>query len=145
MESIQEHFANFSKFKEKENLGNNTCVICLAREESTNDVLWSCPTAQDVWNHACVKIQKIFLQLAHFIDIWQLLLDKLKPFEISEAAILMRLIWHMRNDFLHGKLFTHPNLLLQKASSNLSDFIQTQDSHSHHSPPCSTATNSAKT
>lgn len=49
------------------------------------------------------------------------------------------------NDVLHGKLFTHPNLLLQKANLEFSNFIQAQDSLSIPPPSCLNESHSAQT
>lgn len=89
----------------------STCPTCCLTKETTIHVLWNCPAAQDVWCQACVKLQKISFQHFNFTDIWHLLSNKLTNVELSETAILMRLLWHRGNEAMHGKPFQHHNLL----------------------------------
>lgn len=39
-----------------------------------------------------------------------------------EVAMISRLIWTRRNEFVHGKGFMHPNFLIKRAQSELEMF-----------------------
>lgn len=92
-------------------------------EESISYVFWECPAAQDVWNQACPKIQKMSLQAATFIDLWLFLSASLTHMEISETAVIMKQLWHKRNDDVHSKEFAHPNILIRRTKTLLSNLL----------------------
>lgn len=102
---------------------SSLCLIYSNSEESTNHVFWDCPAAHDVKNQACTKLQKISIRITSFTDLWMYLYDKLDHMELSEDAIIMKKIWQRRNDVIHSKVFTHPNLVIQGAKILIASFI----------------------
>lgn len=122
--------------KKRKVLEESTCPTYSKLKKTTSHVLQNCPTAQDEWSQAFVKLQKISFRHYSLNEIWQLLYEKLDPLELSEVAILMKLIQHRRNGVIHDKPFMHPNLLTQKAHLKMSNFLQAQDTQSHPPHSC---------
>lgn len=75
--------------------------------------------AKDVWSQRCRKIQKRSLNCFSFQGIWDYLVTHLNQKELMEVAMIVRLLWFRRNEFVHGKGFMDPNLLIEKAKRKL--------------------------
>ena len=88
--------------------------------------LWSCEGARDVWRQGSKKIQKMAFHNTSFLDIWSRLCNILQQKELEEAAIVARMIWYKRNDFIHGKKFEHPTFILNKAKESWQAFKHAQ-------------------
>lgn len=56
--------------------------------------LWGCEIASHVWSQGHRKVQKLSYYNPPFLDIWQLLINKLDALEMAEADITAKLIWH---------------------------------------------------
>lgn len=56
------------------------------------------------------------------MDIWSTLYQTLKQVELEESEIIVRLVWTRRNEVTHGKGFSHPNFIVNKAIEELQAF-----------------------
>lgn len=52
-------------------------------------------------------------------------MDKLSLIELSEATVIVKLIWSRRNDVVHLKPFTNPNAIILMAKIDFSSFVDT--------------------
>lgn len=69
-------------------------------------------------------IQEAAFTSHSFKDIWQNLSSKLTINELVESATLAKLIWQRRNDSIHQKGFSHPNVLIKNGQEELSLYNQ---------------------
>ncbi|XP_042980142.1 uncharacterized protein LOC122310312 [Carya illinoinensis] len=74
---------------------------------------------------ASEKVQKMTCHSDLFFDIWSTLVESLDDAELEETAVTLKRIWTRRNDFCHGKVFTHPTRIYQQAIEELSNFKET--------------------
>ncbi|XP_042951237.1 uncharacterized protein LOC122284558 [Carya illinoinensis] len=109
-------FLNLSKRKIME---ETRCPICGLEEETSGHALWNCEATRDIWSQASKSIQKLFLEGSQFKEIWMQMIQKLPQKLLEEAGSIVRLIWTMRNDFVHGKDFRHPNSIVRKVYDDL--------------------------
>lgn len=57
-----------------------------------------------------------------FLDVWHFFTCSLNQEELVEVAALDKLIWDRRNIFIHQGVFTHPNVIVNKARQEISSF-----------------------
>jgi hypothetical protein len=85
-------------------------------------ILWSCLSAQDVWEECSVRIQKSHSSAIDFLSIMGSLIDKCSNEELQMAILAARLIWHRRNSLVFDGKFMSPQMLLQTAKDQLESF-----------------------
>ena len=78
------------------------CPLCLQEEETTGHILWSCPSAQDVWMECSRKLQKFPSNADDFLNILASFMGKLDEEEVQLYAVVARLLWLRRNIVIHG-------------------------------------------
>ncbi|KAG6721291.1 hypothetical protein I3842_03G106200 [Carya illinoinensis] len=119
-----EAIPTLANLKKRRVVEDSSCIVCKSEPETSSHVLWGCPAATDVWNQACVKIQKMSFHSDQFFKVWAMLVQKLEVSELEEAAVTLRGIWSRRNDLVHGKDFKHPSSLYQGAKLEAIAFIE---------------------
>jgi ribonuclease HI len=99
------------------------CPICCLETETVCHILWSCPSAQDVWGECAIKFQKSHNYATNFMFVMGRLIDKCTDEEVQMAVMVARQIWHRRNNMVFGGKFTSPKLLVKTAKDQLEAFI----------------------
>jgi hypothetical protein len=97
------------------------CPLCLQEEETTGHILWSCPSAQDVWMECYRKLQKFPSVANDFSNIFASILDKVEE-EVQLCAVIARLLWLRRNTVIHGGEMEHPKMLVLHARDQVINF-----------------------
>lgn len=64
-----------------------------------------------------------------FLQIWNQFAKTLKQEELDEAAVITRMIWHRRNDVIHGKGFLHPNSIINRAELEVQTYKNNNKRH----------------
>ena len=105
-------------------VGESLCPICNLEEETCFHILWDCHLARDVWSGSLKKFQKSSSCGSTFRPMVIELFQTCDDAELSLFAGIARWVWFRRNKVIHGGLFTHPNVLVQKAREALEDFLQ---------------------
>ncbi|KAF5465302.1 hypothetical protein F2P56_015322 [Juglans regia] len=113
--ACNEAIPTFANLKQRKLRECNLCPICQLEEETTGHVLWGCSAAQDVWGQVSIKVMKMAMQHDLFREVWDQLSEKLPKAELQVAGSITRLLWHRRNEVVHGKELRHPNSILHKA------------------------------
>jgi hypothetical protein len=94
---------------------DSLCLICLREDETVNQILWSCPSVQDVWRCGPKKLQKGTDGGSTFFHIFEELLGRCHALDLDLVAVLARKIWFHRNGLVHGAEFIHPQQVLREA------------------------------
>lgn len=102
VEGLSEYFATNSNLHRRHITGDATCPICMREEETIGHILWSCPSAQDVWMDCNKKFQKSVSDEGEFASIVSNLLEKLEGDGVSLLAAVVRQIWFRRNAIVFG-------------------------------------------
>jgi hypothetical protein len=82
-------------------------------------VLWTCPSASDVWGSCEMKIQKCIISGNSFVEVLEYLFGKFRPNEVDFYAEVARHLWFWRNNFVHGGNFLHSNDLILIAKNHV--------------------------
>jgi hypothetical protein len=90
---------------------NALCPICLREVETTEQILWDCPSTSDVWNGDPITLQKCSSLGLTFFHLFATLLSRCETEELELFVVTARRIWLRRNDVVHGGFFTHPSQL----------------------------------
>jgi hypothetical protein len=98
------------------------CPICGYMVEYGFHTLWQCLAAQDAWDTSLVKFQKSHFPRPVFLQVVDGLFLKYTTEEMALIMGLARRIWLRRNDVLHGGVFAHPRVLIQRAIQTMEDF-----------------------
>lgn len=62
---------------------NSLCPICNLERETTGHILWSCPSARDVWTRCSNRAHKCASDTMNFMEILEKLLDRLNKEELQ--------------------------------------------------------------
>ncbi|KAG6696929.1 hypothetical protein I3842_09G174000 [Carya illinoinensis] len=89
----------------------------------------SCRAAKDIWSQGSRQIQKMSTLCSSFKEVWEHLSKNLQESSLKEVAVIARLIWARRNDFIFGKGFMDPNQIVNKARRELELFQHVQRQH----------------
>jgi hypothetical protein len=98
------------------------CPISGRETESFGHILWTYPSAQDVWRSGLRKFQKGASMEDNFSHLLFTTLTRCDPEEVDLWAIIARKIWFRRNKVVHGGEFTDPTIVIQEATRLLHDF-----------------------
>lgn len=63
-----------------------------------------------------------------FLDIWIMFTKSLEQNELVETVVIFNFIWARRNETVHSKGFSHPNLIVSRAREELHLFSLSHDS-----------------
>ena len=99
-------------------------------------VLWNCGVAQDVWAGCSARLQKCTGAQGDFLQLMELLIDRLSTEEMELFLVQAWIIWNQRNGIMHGKQIQPPEMLIKRAQDFLAEFRQAnvQLSASPHIP-----------
>lgn len=100
--------------------------ICNLEVEMAGHILWSCPSARDIWFKCTIKVQKSPSEAADFMSILELLMDRTTMEELQLAVIVARQIWHKRNVVVFGGKFTSPTAILRSAVEQVEAFSKAE-------------------
>jgi hypothetical protein len=98
------------------------CPICALEEETSFHILWSCPSARDVWSGSIKKFQKSSLDGPTFRGVVEEMFRMCDGDELHLFVSIARRVWLRRNEVIHGGLFTHPTVLVQQAKNAVLEF-----------------------
>lgn len=107
------------KLFNKSNTPDPLCPIYNLEVETTGHILWSCPSARDVWTECSRKIQKSSSIEMDFMSIMENMLAKSAAEELQLAVIVARQIWLQRNSMAFEGKFTSPQAILRTAKDQL--------------------------
>jgi ribonuclease HI len=99
------------------------CPICCREIETTCHILWSCPSAQDVWGECSLRIQKCHSYAPNFMSVMGILIERCSAEEIQLAVLVARQIWNRRNSMVFSRKFTSPKVLVRTATDQLGAFM----------------------
>ncbi|KAF5458726.1 hypothetical protein F2P56_022736, partial [Juglans regia] len=112
---------NSNLFKKK--IGESPlCPICGSNEESVFHILWSCPSAADVWAESNSPMKKWANEGVDFMSLWIKMINALKNEDIEWMAVVMRRIWLRRNRFIFENNFYSPKQVILMAGEGLEDY-----------------------
>ncbi|XP_042972882.1 uncharacterized protein LOC122304682 [Carya illinoinensis] len=89
------------------------CPICRLQPEIVEHILWSCPSARDVWALSVRKLQKASPLFHHFQDLVKGFLENLSKEELKVFAVTSWFIWKRRNEMVFKDTFQHPSKVSQ--------------------------------
>ena len=69
------------------------CPICNLEVETAVHILWSCSSARDVWSDCSRRLSKSVSEILDFMNLVEVLLDRLNDEEVAFDAIIARQIW----------------------------------------------------
>jgi hypothetical protein len=101
---------------------NSFCPICLSKNETVEHIIWECPTVNDVWGEAPIKLQKSTYLGGNFSQIFADVISWCIKEEVELFAIIARRIWHYRNEVVHSGILMHPVQIVREAVASLDDF-----------------------
>jgi hypothetical protein len=113
------------------------CPFCEKDEETVEHILWSCPSAQDVWSCGPRKLQKATGMYLTFFHVFGEMLGRCELAELELMAVVARTIWFRRNTVVHGGVFTPPTQVFWDASNSLDAFRRLTDPESTLENPLS--------
>ncbi|XP_059454932.1 uncharacterized protein LOC132185136 [Corylus avellana] len=105
-------------------LTDSRCPFCGIEIEAATHILWSCPSASDVWGTREVFFQKFHSSGADFL---QLVEEMYKKGDVEMLTVFARQsknIWMRRNGVIHVEAFTNPNDLVRITNQVMVDFSQ---------------------
>lgn len=97
------------------------CPICLREDESTFHMAWSCPAVQDLWGQCSRFLQKRSFPPMSFKELWFLLCNSADMEILEEFAMVSRLIWLRRNNYIFKKEFCHTNHVIKQPQGPCQD------------------------
>ena len=102
--------------------------ICFREKETVSHALWTCPSARDVWSVCNLKIQKCPSFYDDFINIFEVLHERLQMDELQSVAIIARLIWLRRNTMVFGGDLSAPAELIRHGQEQIDAFWKAEKS-----------------
>lgn len=103
------------------------CPVCGREDETITHILWSCPSAQDVWSAASVIFQKSHFEDLGFLRLAKGMFKRCSVDEIQFFVVPARRIWLRRNALIHEGVFSHPSALTATAAEFLEAFQKAQE------------------
>jgi hypothetical protein len=105
------------------------CPICTLEEETSLHILWSCPSARDVWGGSIKKFHKSSFDGPTFCGVVEEMFQHCNEDELRLFGSIARRIWFRRNEVVHGGSFIHPTILIQQAKDAVLEFSAANDLH----------------
>ena len=81
---------------------DDLCPICALEEETCFHILWSCPSARDVWGGSIKKFQKSSFTGPTFCGVVEEMLRMCNEEEMRLFYGIMQRVWLWRNEIVHG-------------------------------------------
>lgn len=72
---------------------NKLCPICELEEETVEHMLWSCPSAKDVWGCSTMKMQKEAYVGQDFMHVVEEFLGRCETEDMELFVVVARKIW----------------------------------------------------
>jgi hypothetical protein len=94
--------------------------------ETPGHILWSCPSAQDVWLECKGKFQKCLSGEVGFMELLEKLLQRLDVEEMQLMVTVARQIWLRRNSVIFGGDFLAPFALVRLAKEQVEAYNATE-------------------
>ena len=98
------------------------CPICTLGEETVEHIVWSSPSASDVWSCRPIKIQKSACYSRNFAQLFEELIGRYDLQELEIFAVMARKIWVRRNELVHEGSLMDPHRVFIMVVSGLEDF-----------------------
>ncbi|XP_059428671.1 uncharacterized protein LOC132162451 [Corylus avellana] len=98
------------------------CPICNLVEESVEHIIWSCPSATDVWCCGPIKLQKSTCGAKDFAMLFEEMLGRYEMPELELFAVVAKRVWMRRNNVVHGGDFEDPTQVFSIAAAGLEHF-----------------------
>jgi hypothetical protein len=104
------------------------CTICGLETETVGHILWSCPSARDVWTECAIRIQKCTSDDSDFMELLTKMLNRLDGDEMAMVAVVARQLWLRRNTVAFGGDFLSPSQVTRIALAQLEAYRQAEQS-----------------
>ncbi|XP_059431505.1 uncharacterized protein LOC132165008 [Corylus avellana] len=98
------------------------CPVCGLEVETGFHILWQCASAMDVWAMGHKIFQKSYFAGPEFLQVVTSLFESCSQEVLCQFVGLARRIWLRRNELVHGGLFSHPKLLMEKTELAIQEF-----------------------
>ena len=106
---------------------DDLCPICTLEEETCFHILWSCPSARDVWNGSIRRFHKSSLNGPSFRSVVEEMMRSCEEDEFWLFVEIARWVWFRWNEAIHGRPFTHPTVLVQQVGEASTNFSVAND------------------
>jgi hypothetical protein len=100
------------------------CPICGLVAESIDHILWSCPSAKDVWTECYPKVSKFPSEETNFINIITQMMVRVDEDEMQLIATISRSIWLRWNSVVFGGEMMGPATVVQRAKEQVEMWCQ---------------------
>jgi hypothetical protein len=98
------------------------CPICGLATETLAHILWSCPSAKDLWMECNPRIHKCTSDEVDFIYIMTQLMERLNDEQMQLVVTVARHIWFRRNSVVFGGDMVSPVVVVQRAKDQVEAF-----------------------
>ena len=98
------------------------CPICTLEEGTCFHILWSCPSARDVWSGSIRWFHKSSLGGPSFRSVVEEMQRSCDEDEFRLFVEIARRVWFRWNETIHGGPFIHPTALVQQVGEALVEF-----------------------
>jgi hypothetical protein len=105
------------------------CPICGLATETLAHILWSCPSAKDVWMECNPRIHKCTSDEVDFIYIMAQLMERLDDEQMCLVATVARQIWFRRNSIVFGGDMVSPVMVVRRAKHQVEAFCNVAQRH----------------
>jgi hypothetical protein len=99
-----------------------SCIFCNCEQETVLHILWSCPSASDVWGFCGRQVQKWSNTGNSFVELLDFMFARFDPEEVELFVEIARRLWFRRNDVVHGGYFSHPNEVIGTATALMTEY-----------------------
>jgi ribonuclease HI len=95
------------------------CPICGLATETLAHILWSCPSAKDVWMECNPRIHKCTSDEVDFLYIMEKLMDRFDDDQMQLVVTVARQIWFRRNSIVFGGDMVSPGVVVCRAKDQV--------------------------
>ena len=95
------------------------CPICGLVTETVAYILWSCPSAKDIWVECNSKIHKCTSDKVDFLYILENLMTRLDDDQMQLMVTVAWQIWFRRNSIVFGGDMVAPGVVMQRAKDQV--------------------------
>jgi hypothetical protein len=95
------------------------CPICGLGTETIVHILWSCPSARDVWMECDKRLHKCTSDEMDFIYVLEKLMDRLDGDQMMLVVTVARQIWFRRNSIVFGGEMVDPGQVVRRAKDQV--------------------------
>jgi ribonuclease HI len=91
------------------------CPICGLVTETISHILWSCPSAKDVWMECSPKVHKCTSDAVDFIHVLENMMERVDADQMHLFVTVARQLWLRRNAVVFGGAMVAPSDLVRRA------------------------------